>query len=356
MRELSPLSRTLDRRALEREFRANEPNDDTVWLDAIEATVDGAPLPRGVRLPRIEWLGPVRDDAASAARVEALYPRLVATAKPGSWHAEALLLELATRRPRPSTLAVFEAALAVSRPRDSKAAERRALAVAGLAVLALDGVQPHAAVAALADHAERCRPADLLDVVEALAAVVESDSPAAASARLALAAPASKRSLAARFLAGLVLSAEDAAAPMGSFAHVDLEVRLRSAPKVVRTLRLRADDTLAELHLAIQRAFDWDADHAYEFCLEPDGRDPRALIDGALPDGGVWDGDGLARASEIELRALDLRPGDALAYLFDFGDQHRFSIEVVALDAKGGKAPKGGLVRAVGKAPAQYER
>jgi len=36
---------------------------------------------------------------------------------------------------------------------------------------------------------------------------------------------------------------------------------------VWRKIEMRADQTLEELHLAIQNAYDWDADHLYSFFM-----------------------------------------------------------------------------------------
>lgn len=362
MRNMSPLSRALTLRP--REFggqRVTPAAEETAWLDAIERLLEGGPVGKGRpatdRLPRAEWLGPVARNEQHAARVEALYPRLVAAPLNGAWPAEALLLELATRRPSPSTIPLFEAALAVSRPRDPKAPERRAMAVAGLALLAILGIAPGEAVAALAGWAARCRPRDLLDAVEALAVVAHSGPTGSVLARPALAAAAgakAKGTLAARFLARYALAALGEGPSAGAVERIDLDVRLRSAPKVVRTIRLSGTHSLGQLHHAIQAAFGWDSDHLYEFCLEPDGREPRVTIDGGLPDGSEpEDSEGIACASKVLLRELALRPGECFAYLFDFGDHHRFSVEVAAVAPEGGrKAPE--VIRAVGKAPAQY--
>ena len=45
-------------------------------------------------------------------------------------------------------------------------------------------------------------------------------------------------------------------------------------PPVWRRIELRGDQTLHDLHLAIQQAFDWDDDHPYGFYLNRKAFDP----------------------------------------------------------------------------------
>ncbi|MCZ7544435.1 MAG: plasmid pRiA4b ORF-3 family protein [Anaerolineae bacterium] len=79
-----------------------------------------------------------------------------------------------------------------------------------------------------------------------------------------------------------------------------LHVALPGTGRVWRKIEMRADQTLQDLHAAIQKAFGWDADHLYsffmsgrawdnetEYCM-PEGLDPYGY---PIPDmGGLWPG------------------------------------------------------------------
>src|SRR5258708_895364 len=180
-----------------------------------------------------------------------------------------------------------------------------------------------------------------------------------------------------------------------------------SVPRTGRTWRkieMRADQTLHRLHLAIQAAFEFDNDHLYAFFMSGKAWDKRTeyrLSDEQHP----WpellkdeesgnDDPPLPRAEVGEMRLRQLfgsnfdalrehmagdkwadmldgfaGPGDALItklahlnleldqkflYLFDFGDEWRFTVRVHAInrDAPDGKYPR--IVESVGNAPQQY--
>jgi hypothetical protein len=128
---------------------------------------------------------------------------------------------------------------------------------------------------------------------------------------------------------------------------------------VNRTIAVRSDQTLVDVHHALQAAFDWADDHLYSFWMggtfwsragdeythpwhaeEPNPLGPLALG----PD---------ARSAEIRLDRLELRKGQRIAYLFDFGDEWRVRLTVRQIAADDGQSyPR--LVGSVGDAPPQY--
>lgn len=85
-----------------------------------------------------------------------------------------------------------------------------------------------------------------------------------------------------------------------------------------RTIAVRSDQTLADDHDALQAAFDWDDDHLYSFWL----------------DG-------------------ELKKGQRIAYLLDFGDEWRVRLVVRQITPEdGGPYPR--LLESVGDAPPRY--
>lgn len=133
-----------------------------------------------------------------------------------------------------------------------------------------------------------------------------------------------------------------------------LRVSLAWDRTVWRVLELRDDQTLEDLHLAIQRAFNWDNDHLYSFTLGSQPNDALTAVDGPIPDlsGSYYAGDPPG-AGEVMLAELDLQPKQRFSYLFDFGDQLRHEIEVLmAAPAAGKDYPR--VVKIHGDAPPPY--
>ena len=118
---------------------------------------------------------------------------------------------------------------------------------------------------------------------------------------------------------------------------------------VVRTIAIREDQTLEQLHEALRLAFGWWETHLYAFWT----------------DGTFWSNTPGVRYSapfELEhadlsartaLAELELRKGSKLAYVFDFGDEWRLLLKVVETwEAEDESYPM--LVEAAGTPPPQY--
>ena len=96
---------------------------------------------------------------------------------------------------------------------------------------------------------------------------------------------------------------------------------------VLRTIAVREDQTLEQLHEALRLAFAWADPHMYAFWMSGRWWD----AEGAryqTPDEACPDDDGI-RSGRTALSELGLRKGKALAYLFDFGDEWRVLLKVV---------------------------
>lgn len=126
-----------------------------------------------------------------------------------------------------------------------------------------------------------------------------------------------------------------------------------------RTIQIRGDQTLHDLHNAIFDAFDRDDEHLYEFTFSRRRRAPgtRYVHPYALEGGGgwgSWDNEPDQDASQTTLDSLALRLRKHFFYLFDFGDDWRHTIEVLAIgDAPPqGRFPK--IVDRKGESPPQY--
>lgn len=154
-----------------------------------------------------------------------------------------------------------------------------------------------------------------------------------------------------------------AAAPIGAAPPANLyvltvfltggPVSKRFASKVIsRTIEIRGDQTLAQLHDAIFRAYDrWD-EHLYEFQF---GKRP---FDPVGPNYGIADGrvsekrSGDARATKLD--DLGLNSESVFGYWFDFGDDWFHEIQVERIDQAIPTVTYPRVIKRVGKSPPQY--
>lgn len=126
-----------------------------------------------------------------------------------------------------------------------------------------------------------------------------------------------------------------------------LRVNHRALPKVWRDIELAEDQTLEDLHLTIQKTYQWFDDHLYSFYMSGRSFDPDTEI------GSPWSESAL-HTQQATIGQLDLVEGQTFLYLFDYGDNHEFDVTVRAINpaARKGTYPK--IVESHGKAPPQY--
>ena len=126
---------------------------------------------------------------------------------------------------------------------------------------------------------------------------------------------------------------------------------------ISRTIQIRGDQTLEELHHAIFDAFDREEEHMYEFQVGGRGpMDPKARryvlpacdheLEGEDMPAGV--------VTRTTVGSLGLKAGEAFGYWFDFGDDWWHQINVAAIEERParGKFPK--VTKRVGQSPPQY--
>lgn len=124
---------------------------------------------------------------------------------------------------------------------------------------------------------------------------------------------------------------------------------------ISRTIQIRGDQTLEDLHRTIFKAYDRFNEHLYEFMLSI-GPDDRSAIY-SLPiylDFPELDEETNGDVRTTTFDSLGLEVGRAFDYLFDFGDEWLHQIEVEAIEdySGSGKYPK--IAKKVGKSPPQY--
>ena len=123
-----------------------------------------------------------------------------------------------------------------------------------------------------------------------------------------------------------------------------VKVTYRGDPDAWFIFELRADQTLDHLHEAILDAADFDPDHLYSFYLS----------------GNAWDEDTeyapqkARHSSHARLSDLRLRLKQRWLYLFDYGDQHEFDVQLIATSSDQPRGDYPRLIEQHGQMPPQY--
>ncbi|MBI3089546.1 MAG: hypothetical protein HYY96_02675 [Candidatus Tectomicrobia bacterium] len=125
-------------------------------------------------------------------------------------------------------------------------------------------------------------------------------------------------------------------------------------PVVSRTIQMRGDQTLDQLHRAIFAAFDRMDEHLYEFRLEEGSGKVRRFLPPMAMSPAFGRDEGEENANHTTIGSLGIEIASAFAYWFDFGDDWWHQVNVVAVDevAPAGKYPR--ITQRVGESPPQY--
>ena len=133
-----------------------------------------------------------------------------------------------------------------------------------------------------------------------------------------------------------------------------LRVALQDAPTILREIEIASDKKLVDLAQAIVRAFDFQFDHAFGFYSVLTGRE----VMRAQPKYEVFAdmGERTDSGSVKRTRVAEAFPavGHTMLFLFDYGDDWRFIVEVVGRGEREPKARYPRVLRKVGRSPEQY--
>ncbi|WP_440948581.1 IS1096 element passenger TnpR family protein [Methanosarcina sp. T3] len=124
---------------------------------------------------------------------------------------------------------------------------------------------------------------------------------------------------------------------------------------ISRTIQIRGEQTLEDLHEAIFRAFNRFDEHLYEFLLGVGPNDRSAVY--SLPADVEFPGLEEEMAGDVRATTIDslgLEVGIAFGYRFDFGDDWLHQIDVTGIDDYSGKGKYPKITKKVGKSPPQY--
>ena len=128
-------------------------------------------------------------------------------------------------------------------------------------------------------------------------------------------------------------------------------------PRVLRTIEIRGDQTLEDLHNAIFDAFDRFEHHMYEFQIggkRPHDPKARRYSLALMMQDDCSENAPAGDVAQTRIDALDLRKKSKFTYWFDFGDDWWHLVQVVAIhdDIPRGRYPR--ITQRVGKSPPQY--
>ena len=128
--------------------------------------------------------------------------------------------------------------------------------------------------------------------------------------------------------------------------------RLAGVRGVRRRVAVRGDQTLADLHGALQDSFEWPDDQLYAFWLDGVYWSRRG-IEFTDPDHARQLDDSATRSARVRLGDLGLETGQKIAYVFDFGDEWRVELTLADVHAGDG-AEYPALLESSGEARRQY--
>ena len=131
-----------------------------------------------------------------------------------------------------------------------------------------------------------------------------------------------------------------------------LILRASLGARLYRDIEVSSASTLADLAEAIVAAFGFDMDHAYGFYSKLTGKlfdSPRRFE--LMAD---MEGRGSRSVKRTRVSAAFQNVGSAMTFLYDYGDEWRFRVDVIGtgLAQPGANYPR--LVGKLGKAPPQY--
>lgn len=134
--------------------------------------------------------------------------------------------------------------------------------------------------------------------------------------------------------------------------------RVSLSPKLYRDIEIASSKKLYDLAAAIVAAYGFDFDHAFGFFSLLKGNIYRSPIKYELfADMADMDIEGNARSvKRTRISEVFHEIGHKMTFLFDYGDDWQFRVELIGENAKeqGAKYPR--VVKKVGTAPKQYPR
>ena len=134
---------------------------------------------------------------------------------------------------------------------------------------------------------------------------------------------------------------------------------IKRHPALIRTIQICLDQTLADLHQAIFKAFGRWENHFYEFQFGKGPHDPKAVryvLPSVFKVEDVGENKPAESVISTTIGSLDLKFGQSFGYWFDFGDNwyHQINVRSTGLARKGVRYPW--VSSRIGPKPPQYPK
>lgn len=131
---------------------------------------------------------------------------------------------------------------------------------------------------------------------------------------------------------------------------------LKKNPEITRTIEIRGDQTLADLHAMIFQAFNRFEEHMYEFQLKGKGpNDPDADRYGlAMAFQSGFGDPPVGDVAQTQIGTLDLEVDEFFGYWFDFGDDWWHQVQVMSIGEPQPKVDYPRITKRIGASPPQY--
>ena len=284
-------------------------------------------------------------------RAERIYRQVMERGGTGGGNLQEALLVLIGYSSDPGSLPFWEELLAVRRARDRFAKDRRTLALAAVALLVIRGREEAAAMevlrVALSHDEPEARSMAALYLRRAWQRTGATPPKAVLDDLNRLATADGK--FEPRFMARRALAELGQPLPLENRGGAyRFKVWHKWHPNVYQVIELASEQTLHGLHAAILTAWDWGDEHLYAFYLNNRRYDPTFEFDHHACD------DAPAYAEDVRLGELGLRLRQRLLFLFDFGDNHEFVVQVVGIREEAGDGPFPRFIDSVGDPMPQY--
>jgi Plasmid pRiA4b ORF-3-like protein len=132
--------------------------------------------------------------------------------------------------------------------------------------------------------------------------------------------------------------------------------RVSLNPKLYREIEIASDNMLSDLALSIIRSFGFDFDHPYGFYSLLKGNILRSPVKYELFADMAETRDDSEAGSVERTRICDVfrKTGRKMTFLFDYGDNWEFRVELIGQNAKEREAKYPRVLKKVGRAPEQY--
>jgi len=128
------------------------------------------------------------------------------------------------------------------------------------------------------------------------------------------------------------------------------EVRFEHEKNIWKKIELKSNNSLEDLHNAIQFAINWDNDHMYAFFMDNIHYSKNKEMEYTCP----VEPEGRKTTDKAKLNSFNFIKGQKFAYVFDFGEDHHFEIKVVEFEIFDNQKKYPFLVDSKGKFPKQY--